>query len=67
MLQAALGQLMKEIKSRILAHHGFLVWYYSPEDRAIIEKQAAAYVGADRSLRRYLRVLKKNARIIGTT
>jgi hypothetical protein len=63
-MQAAVRQLMEEIKSRTLARNEFMVWYYSAEDQNTIERETRAFVGQNLSLQRYLDVLLSQARLI---
>jgi len=63
-VQAAVRQLMEEIKSRTLARNEFNVWYYSVEDQKTIERETRAFAGNSASLQRYLDVLLKQARLI---
>jgi hypothetical protein len=63
-MQAAIRQLIEEVKSRTLARHEFNIWYYSAEDQKTIEREARAFAGKSLSLQRYLDVLYKQSRLI---
>jgi hypothetical protein len=64
MLQAAAKALLAEIKSRMLASQEFSVWYYEPDGRELLDKEAGQIAHAEPVWQRAFDKLLRVGRVV---